>query len=96
MSFNQDGTCICVADFRGVRIFNVQSQEPVFSLDIGAIRCVAWFCSCAWGSPLDSGVCIVVGLTAKPHRACRSLTLWLISLYYQAQLRYKAQDVCST
>ncbi|GAB4815888.1 hypothetical protein N2152v2_002934, partial [Parachlorella kessleri] len=68
MSFNQDGTCICVADFRGVRIFNVQSQEPVFSLDIGAIS-VSQMLFC-------TSLLAFVGAGEQPSLSPRKLTLF--------------------
>lgn len=39
VAFNQDGTCLCAADEKGVKIWSVESRSQVFNLDIGAIRC---------------------------------------------------------
>lgn len=39
-SFNQDNTCIAVADYKGIKIFSLQTHRVCYQADIGSIRCV--------------------------------------------------------
>ena len=38
LSFNQDCTCLAIADFRGIKIYSLESHKICYSYDIGAVR----------------------------------------------------------
>jgi len=35
--FNQDGTCVCVANSEGIRIYDIGTHQTCYKLSIGAI-----------------------------------------------------------
>lgn len=37
VAFNQDNTCVAVADMSGLRVFSLEQHKRAFRLDIGAI-----------------------------------------------------------
>ena len=38
LSFNQDCTCLAIADFKGIKIYSLDTHSTCYSYDIGAVR----------------------------------------------------------
>lgn len=38
LSFNQDATCIAIADEKGVKIYSLETHKLCYQQDIGAVR----------------------------------------------------------
>lgn len=38
LSFNQDFTCLAIADFKGIKIYSLDTHNICFSYDVGAVR----------------------------------------------------------
>ena len=45
MNFNQDYTCVSIADFKGIKIYSLVTHKLCYVADIGAVRCeIAHLC----------------------------------------------------
>ena len=40
MNFNQDYTCVSIADCKGIKIYSLVTHKLCYVADIGAVRCV--------------------------------------------------------
>jgi autophagy-related protein 18 len=38
LSFNQDYTCIAIADYKGIKIYTIEPNRICYSSEIGAVR----------------------------------------------------------
>ena len=38
VSFNQSGDCLVASDFKGIKIFSIETYRRCLSLDLGSIR----------------------------------------------------------
>lgn len=67
LSFNQDGSCIAVADMQGVRIYNIDQHALVYQQNLGSIRLAEMlFCT---------SLLAFVGAGEQPALSPRKLTL---------------------
>ncbi|KAL4427953.1 hypothetical protein ABPG75_002042 [Micractinium tetrahymenae] len=67
LAFNQDCSCVCVADFRGIRIWNLSTHQLCLDLPLGAISIAKMlFCT---------SLVAFVGAGEQPHLTPRKLTL---------------------
>lgn len=67
LSFNQDGSCIAVADVQGVRIYNIDQHALVYQQNLGSIRLAEMlFCT---------SLLAFVGSGEQPALSPRKLTL---------------------
>lgn len=39
MNFNQDYTCVSIADFKGIKIYSLVTHKLCYVADTGAVRC---------------------------------------------------------
>ncbi len=67
VSFNQDGSCISIADVKGVRIYSIDQHALVYHQDLGSIRLAEMlFCT---------SLLAFVGSGEQPSLSPRKLTL---------------------
>lgn len=38
LSFNQDCTCLAIADFKGIKVYSLETNKICYSRDLGAVR----------------------------------------------------------
>ena len=38
LSFNQDCTCLALGDFKGIKIYSMETRKICYTMDIGAVR----------------------------------------------------------
>ena len=38
LAFNQDNTCISIADYKGVKIYSLETHKVLYQSDLGAVR----------------------------------------------------------
>ncbi|KAL6777077.1 ATG18 [Auxenochlorella protothecoides x Auxenochlorella symbiontica] len=68
VAFNQDNTCVAVADMSGLRVFSLEQHKRAFRLDIGAIGLAQMlFCT---------SLLAYVGAGEQPTLSPRKLTLY--------------------
>lgn len=47
LAFNQDNTCISIADDKGIKIYSLETHKVLYQSDLGAVR-YAGFIVCSW------------------------------------------------
>ncbi|KAK9826980.1 hypothetical protein WJX74_002611 [Apatococcus lobatus] len=67
LSFNQDNTCIAVADYKGIKIFSLQTHRVCYQADIGSIS-IAEMLYC-------TSLLAFAGAGEQPALTSRNLTL---------------------
>ena len=43
LNYNQDATCITIADSKGIKIYSVDTHKVCYAAELGAVRCVRVF-----------------------------------------------------
>lgn len=38
LAFNQDNTCISIADYKGIKIYSLETHKVLYQSDLGAVR----------------------------------------------------------
>lgn len=41
LAFNQDNTCISIADYKGIKIYSLETHKVLYQSDLGAVRYLA-------------------------------------------------------
>ena len=41
VGFNQDYTCLSIADFTGIKIYSLDTHKICYQADLGAVRCLS-------------------------------------------------------
>ena len=43
LSYNQDATCITIADSKGIKIYSIDTHKVCYAAELGAVRCALAF-----------------------------------------------------
>ena len=43
LNYNQDATCITIADSKGIKIYSIDTHKVCYAAELGAVRCALAF-----------------------------------------------------